>query len=281
MPQSTSKFQPTPTILICLFLVALNIFLALSGWLPRSALDSQIFIALVSAVVIVALVRGMLKSFEYWNEQCPHAVMVNRTETEPCAICLAEAQEELNDAVRRLRKIENLRAMDPYKFEHFVLEIYRRLGWEVESTPCSHDGGIDGFLRKGRTKLVLQCKCNAAKNLVGAPILYALLGVVGKTNANGGVLVTTSGFSKNAEEWAEGQNIELIGECQLLSLIEQALGPETGLLERVLSSDREIEILRLADASSVASDVTDESELVKEAIVRLLKAGKGSFPRGC
>jgi len=160
--------------------------------------------------------------------------------------------------------------MNPYDFELFVLDIYKRLGWEVESTPRSHDEGIDGFLRKGNSSLVLQCKCYDAGNRVGAPTLYALLGVVEKTKSTGGVLVTTSDFSRKAEEWAEGQRLELVDSTRLQELIKQALGSEHETYEKLLTAEGESRILKLAKAEIAAQEAQNtEVALKRLALIRI------------
>jgi len=100
-----------------------------------------------------------------------------------------------------------MRGLQPREFEEFVAEILQGLGFEsVTLTPPSGDGGRDIFATQrvnGISYLVnFECKRYAQNRKVGPRILRNLLGVceTPKTQANLGVLVTTSTFTSGAKE---------------------------------------------------------------------------------
>jgi hypothetical protein len=66
---------------------------------------------------------------------------------------------------------------------------------------------------------VIQCKRYAGK--VGEPILRDLYGVVHHTNANKGILITSSGFTEHAIAFAAGKQLELIDGQRLAALLQQ------------------------------------------------------------
>jgi hypothetical protein len=112
--------------------------------------------------------------------------------------------------------------MTGYEFEKFVYDIFIKLGFRVQITKASGDGGIDliahhdGLIFKG--KYLIQCK--RWKNNVGEPELRDLYGTTVSENALKGILVTTSSFTKQAQEFSRGKNLELIDGVGLSKLIE-------------------------------------------------------------
>ena len=69
----------------------------------------------------------------------------------------------------------------------------------------------------------IKVKCKRYSGKVGEPAIRDLYGVVVSQNANKGFLVTNSSFSQQAQNFAEGKNIELIDGNILNSLIKKHL----------------------------------------------------------
>lgn len=109
----------------------------------------------------------------------------------------------------------HLHALTPRQFEEFVAELVDGLGFaDVVLTPRSYDGGKDVIASKIVEGIPLmfyfECKKYADGNKVQLDTLRALLGVVAHDSrkANIGVLVTTSRFTK-------GANDLILSECRL------------------------------------------------------------------
>jgi len=102
--------------------------------------------------------------------------------------------------------------LSPTEFEDLVAKTFRRLGFRTAMTQKTGDGGVDvearydGEIFKGT--YLIQCK-HWKKN-IGEPPLRDLYGVVQDRNALKGIIVSSSGFSKKAKEFAEGKNLDLI-----------------------------------------------------------------------
>src|SRR5699024_5795563 len=100
----------------------------------------------------------------------------------------------------------------------------------VKVTPQSNDGGIDGIINQdplGTSTVYLQVKRYAEKNVIGRPAIQAFYGALASVNADRGVFITTSSFSKGALEFAKNQGIVLIDGIQLTELmIEYKVGVE-------------------------------------------------------
>lgn len=122
--------------------------------------------------------------------------------------------------------VQNLDAMDGISFEHFLTDLFHRLGYKSEATQASGDYGVDVLLidKKGR-KIAVQ-----AKHYSGAVGLEAVqqahTGITYYKAAEGWV-VTNSTFTKAAHNLAEAAHIRLIDGTQLRQLIAGADGKST------------------------------------------------------
>lgn len=120
-----------------------------------------------------------------------------------------------------LGKLEN---MDPTQFEIFVEQIYQKQGYTTYHSGGSHDEGIDILAEKvsagARERVVIQCKHQQAN--VSRPILQQLWGVVtSDPSFTRGDLVTSSGFTAQAKEFAQGKRLTLIDRASLENLTRQ------------------------------------------------------------
>jgi restriction system protein len=115
--------------------------------------------------------------------------------------------------------LDSIAAMSWRQFELLVGEAFRRRGYEVEETGLGGaDGGIDLILRKnGRTELV-QCKQWRTRQ-VKVSTVREMWGLVAHHHADGVKIVCVGEFTRDATEFAEGKNIELINGTHLLELV--------------------------------------------------------------
>lgn len=90
-------------------------------------------------------------------------------------------------------------------FEIVMAEIYNKLGYKVECTQSTRDGGKDIIIRKpeilGDFIYYVECKKYAAKRHIGVGIIRNLIGTVDTDRVNGGILATTSFFSPDAKKF--------------------------------------------------------------------------------
>lgn len=111
--------------------------------------------------------------------------------------------------------------MDGYEFERFISALFKYMGFSVEETSYSQDGGIDLIAICEKPifsgKYIIQCK--NWQGYVGAPEVRDLYGVVMDQRANKGILISTSDFTSQAYSFAEGKNIELINGIELQKLL--------------------------------------------------------------
>ncbi len=106
------------------------------------------------------------------------------------------------------------------------------MGYSTQATPITGDGGIDGFLRRDKELILLQCK--RVMGSVGQPVVRDLYGNIKHYfnaeqacgNTVSGLLVTTGRVSRQARAWATGKPIQFIELDNLVSLIIKHIGIE-------------------------------------------------------
>jgi len=111
--------------------------------------------------------------------------------------------------------------MNGHQFEDLVEQLIKKMGFLVEERKLTADGGVDVLatsyepIFKG--KYVIQCKRYTHK--VGESIVRDLYGVVHSKNANKGILITNSTFTKKAIDFARNKQLELMDGEKLRSLL--------------------------------------------------------------
>jgi len=121
--------------------------------------------------------------------------------------------------------LESLAAGGWRQFERLVGEAFRRQGYAVEETGLGGaDGGIDLILRKDGRRTLVQCK-QWKRQQVGVNIVREMAGLLAHHQAHAVKIVCIGSFTKDAERFAHGKPIELIGGGQLLEMIRTAQRP--------------------------------------------------------
>lgn len=118
-----------------------------------------------------------------------------------------------------------LRGLRPRELECVVAQLYARMGYGVELTPATRDGGRDLIARRSRLgaaeHLLVEIK---QVGQVGVEIPRALLGVVISERANKGVVVTTGSFSAPARAFLAANAMEGIAGVELVELLNAHCG---------------------------------------------------------
>lgn len=106
---------------------------------------------------------------------------------------------------------EKLRELGSREFEKIMAEIYNRLGYDVELTKETRDGGKDIIIRKpdmlGDLVFYVECKQYSPKRKIGVDIVERFSGVIELDKVNGGVIATTSFFSPDAQKLILNKNL--------------------------------------------------------------------------
>jgi HJR/Mrr/RecB family endonuclease len=117
---------------------------------------------------------------------------------------------------------DEVRKMGGIEFEHWVAELFKRAGFQVEVTQASGDHGVDLWVTKEGVLVAVQCK--RWDGALGEPVLRDLFGSMISGGAQSGCAVTTGSFTAQAEQFAKGKPLHLIG---FDSLMQAATSPET------------------------------------------------------
>lgn len=96
-------------------------------------------------------------------------------------------------------------SISPRRFEEAAAKLFGQLGYKVELTPASKDGGKDLYIAKkddlGSFLYYVECKRYAPDRSVGVGLVRSLYGVVEEGRATAGLLLTTSQFTANARSF--------------------------------------------------------------------------------
>ncbi|WP_379654225.1 restriction endonuclease [Pseudoxanthomonas sp. UC19_8] len=105
------------------------------------------------------------------------------------------------------------------QFELLVGEAFRRQGYAVEETGLGGaDGGIDLILRKEGRRTLVQCK-QWKRQQIGVSVVREMAGLLAHHQAHAVKIVCIGSYTKDAELFAKGKPIELMGGAQLLEMI--------------------------------------------------------------
>ena len=211
---------------------------------------SAVVIAIVVGVILLNVVMVIWEALGIdgptsWT-RCPHGVRGGR-ERQRCTICIDEARKAEQLRLRTLRILEQqkvrdasademrrkeytrlaqsivpnlkeLRKLTPQKFEDEIAQMFKRLGYVVQQTPYSNDGGRDAILTKEGEKILLECKRYGESSVSGRPDLQKFHSAIVTDGAKFGFFVTSGSCSDDAIKFAGSPNvpITLIDNKQLI-----------------------------------------------------------------
>lgn len=163
------------------------------------------------------------------NSLTPEEALIDTYKTLKYAIC--------NDL------LEQLRLMNPYRFEKIILDLLVRMGYgKAIGTPNSNDEGIDGIINKdllGLEKIYIQVKRYQINNKVGRPTLQAFIGSIHNKDSKG-LFITTSDFTTEAIKYAEHANLVIINGERLADLMfDYDFGVQTKSIVQIKQLDED------------------------------------------
>jgi restriction system protein len=160
--------------------------------------------------------RDILESFQGFR----HAGILD-TSGNPLVLPASISQQHVIAVENTNHKILELLRVDPKvfwslpprKFEEIVAELLAGMGYDVELTPPSKDGGFDMYAAKkdkvGRFLFLVECKRYVPPHKVGVQVIRSLYGVVQQKSANAGIVATTSFFTKGASEFEQERKYQI------------------------------------------------------------------------
>lgn len=106
---------------------------------------------------------------------------------------------------KRIKKIDKMAGDE---FERYLCSYFRSRGYNASVTKKSGDFGADLILDRFGRRTVVQVK--RYKNKVGISAVQEAIGAIAYYNADKGIVVTNSYFTKSAKALAEANNIDLL-----------------------------------------------------------------------
>lgn len=171
--------------------------------------------------------------FEAWYNT---PQMAEAPQTQPSVTPLSETPEELVESeCQKLRKqlesevLGRVKAASPEFFERLVVRLLTTMGYGGSLSDAgkaigrSNDGGVDGVIKEDRLGLDLlyvQAK-RWSDTAVGRNEIQQFVGALQGKKAKKGIFITTSSFTKSAQEYANGieTKVVLIDGVQLASMM--------------------------------------------------------------
>lgn len=149
-------------------------------------------------------------------------------------------EEAFEEAYKKIRQelaqnlLDLVKSNSPEFFEKLVIDLLIGMGYGGSREDAgrrlgrSHDGGIDGVIKEDILGLdVIYIQAKRWENTVGRPIVQGFVGALSGQHANKGIFITTSKFSKEAEEYVKNleQKVALIDGIKLTEyMIDNNIG---------------------------------------------------------
>lgn len=149
------------------------------------------------------------------------------------------------------------------EFEQLLQSAFEAQGFAVQDRGgAGADGGVDLVIRRGEEKHFVQCKHWKAQR-VGVTVVRELAGLVATHGAEGGYLITSGGYTREAQEFGVKANLQLLDGPMLLDFLAAARG------HGQQSSD--------AHATNFDATTTRHSRRVRIALVMVLAVTTAAF----
>lgn len=161
------------------------------------------------------------------------------------------AAASLMDAALRDELLAVLHQLSPQRFERLILDLLIAMnygGGDLANglmTKATGDGGIDGIIHEdalGLDAVYVQAKRYAPDNKVSRPDVQRFIGSLTGEGANKGVFVTTSDFSKDAQDYltrVQHRVVLINGQRLARLMIQHGVGVRVRQTYRIQSVDED------------------------------------------
>jgi len=192
----------------------------MGGGLDESSLLKAIHIAKGHPLAI-SLLAGLLKNGESVNLESilsgniydfSNGIAVPSTEI--ITSVMPRIISATDYLVQKLRKQpQSIYDLTPRKFEELLAELLADMGWEVELTKATRDGGKDilAYLdtEVGKMLCLVEAKRYREDRKIGVALVRSLYGTLYDHRASSAMLVTTSSFTSGAKEFQQRYEYQL------------------------------------------------------------------------
>lgn len=187
-------------------------------------------------------------------------------------ITLETRSESDEGTIPDLGTKSTLQSFDDYQFEHFVGDLWERMGWQTEVSTQSADRGIDvTAIRRSPylEKALIQAKRYGPDTTVGSPAIQQYASLKNQEeNVDKVIVVTTNEFTQQARSVAKQLNVKLVNGDELVEMVERldALGLVTKYAPVSHSVERQDLLCRTERAfDGIGGEGTSEPTRLAEA----------------
>ena len=175
----------------------------------------QLFVAVLFMIVFTFIMWGVLSILpDEWYWVLPLWLIVEAV----CVFAFLQIKRKAYKAKKHVsewKSAEALGRMDPFDFEHYVAEMFRKDGYTNvqvvgQKEGQSGDGGIDIIMEKHGTKVAVQCKRYRADKQIGVDQVRAFLGSLAIQKIQRGIFITLSSFTKATWDEMKGSPVWLM-----------------------------------------------------------------------
>ena len=125
---------------------------------------------------------------------------------------------------RAATDLDSIRGFSDGDFEIFCAQLLEREGYRTKVTRVTSDHGVDVLLEDAAGRRgVVQCK-RWARRLVGRPVVQQIFGEMMHERAVFAAVLTTSDFTREARDWAQGKQLRLVDGPELAELATNHFG---------------------------------------------------------
>lgn len=117
------------------------------------------------------------------------------------------------------RQEDYWRSLNGVQFERELAALFRKIGFESETTTHTSDGGADIVLRKGGSRTVVQCKAHKSKVSIGTA--RELAQVMRDFEADRAIIACLEGVTKPTAEYIKDKGIEVLDVREIVELQRQ------------------------------------------------------------
>lgn len=226
-------------------LMARNLLIAASGLEPLQTLFRNLtwIVLLLIAFMVVGTILLLLIKMTASGLETQRASVRPVPEWQPNPPVSASARTPVATVPRSSREVPlsmKLRAIDWFQFEKLIEIVYRKKGYLVDRRGGANpDGGLDLILIKDAEKVGVQCKHWKTWD-IGVQTTRELVGAMQDAKISKGLLVTISRFTKDAQECATRNNIQMVDSADLEKLINSVDGRYDPEIQALLEDRRKV-----------------------------------------
>ena len=145
---------------------------------------------------------------------------------------------EHNYDVHYQSMIADIEKIEPFKFEHFICDIYKKMGYkDAYTTSESKDFGADVIVTIDNVRTAIQVKHRVSSDyFVSNDAVQQIYAAMPIYECTAGMVITNGIFTEHAKNQAKACNVRLIDSAELYHMVRKVLLSQ--------SEEKEIEIIQ-------------------------------------